>query len=189
MKKLLCVVLASAFLPCLSSCKSEQMSSEIATPEPSVSSFNLDEYKSEASAYRQDVYQASIILGNIANYESKFLTAAYNFGDHPDADNVAENAFEWLSENSNESRDTVSSAYDDIRTSYRSLILSDFGDDPEAAEIDGYVRSLYEYYSGLYELVTEPTLLHSEFASEAADLLSGIQSTNEDMLIFLPESE
>ena len=189
MKKLLCVVLASAFLPCLSSCSSVQTSPEMSTPEPSVSSFNLDEYKREASAYRQEVYQASVILGNLANYESTFLTTANNFGSYTTADDVTESAFEWLSKNSDESLDTVSSAYDDIRTSYKALILAEYGDDPEAAEIDGYVRSFYEYYSSLYELVTEPTLLHSEFASEAAGLLRDIQSTNEDLLIFLPESE
>ena len=144
--------------------------------------FDLDAYKESASNFRSEAYAASVILANIANYENNYWKAAGSL-----SDGIVAAAYKWLAQNSDESQETVETDNEDIRIAYKDLILTDFGDNAEAAEIDTGVRALYDGYSELYNTVLNPSGSRGHFASNVSDLISEIQSANDDLLLFLPE--
>ena len=144
--------------------------------------FDLESYKESASDFRTEAYAASVILANMGNYENNYWKALGTL-----SDSMVDKAFTWLAENSNESQETVDADYESIRAAYKELILTDFGDNTEAAEIDTGVRALYDGYSELYNTVLNPSGSRGDFASHVSDLISEIQSANSDLLLFLPE--
>ena len=145
-------------------------------------SFDLAVYKEDASNFRVSTYNASVILANMGNYENNYWKALGSL-----SDNMVDKAFDWLSENSDETRETVEANCESIRAAYKELILTDFGSDKEASEIDAAVRSLYSGYSELYDTILNPSGSRGYFASNVSDLISEIQSANDDLLLFLPE--
>ena len=144
--------------------------------------FDLDAYKESASDFRTEAYAASVILANMGNYETNYWKALGTL-----SDSMVDKAFTWLAENSDESQETVEADYESIRAAYKELILTDFGDNAEAAEIDAGVRALYDGYSELYDTILNPSGSRGHFASHVSDLISEIQSANNDLLHFLPE--
>ena len=144
--------------------------------------FDLEAYKESVSDFRSEAYAASVILANMANYENNYWKAAGSL-----SDGIVAAAYKWLAQNSDESQETVETDNEDIRIAYKDLILTDFGDNAEAAEIDTGVRALYDGYSELYNTVLNPSGSRGHFASNVSDLISEIQSANDDLLLFLPE--
>lgn len=201
MKKLVFAALAIAIVLALCSCKSNvsvakerqyvptsqaegDQTQNASTPAEIVDteSFDLTAYKEDASNFRVATYNASVILANIGNYENNYWKALGSL-----SDNMVDKAFDWLSENSDETKETVEANCESIRAAYKELILTDFGNDKEAAEIDTAVRALYNGYSELYDTILNPSGSRGYFASNVSDLISEIQSANDDLLLFLPE--
>lgn len=201
MKKLVFAALAIAIVLTLCSCKSNvsvakerqymstsqsegDQTQNASTPAEIVDteSFDLTAYKEDASNFRVATYNASVILANMGNYENNYWKALGSL-----SDNMVDKAFDWLSENSDETKETVEANCESIRAAYKELILTDFGNDKEAAEIDTAVRALYNGYSELYDTILNPSGSRGYFASNVSDLISEIQSANDDLLLFLPE--
>lgn len=201
MKKSVFAALAIAIVVSLCSCKSnvsvategqdvvtsqseEDQTQSVSTPADIVDTeaFDLAAYKEDASNFRVSTYSASVILANMGNYENNYWKALGSL-----SDNMVDKAFDWLSENSDETQETVEANCESIRAAYKELILTDFGDDKEAAEIDAAVRSLYSGYSELYDTILNPSGSRGHFASNVSDLISEIQSANDNLLLFLPE--
>lgn len=145
--------------------------------------FDLESYKKMASEFRVSTYAASVVLSNMGNYENTYWKTLGTL-----SDSMVDAAFSWLAKNSDESQETVTANYEDIRAVYKELILIDFGDNAEASEIDAGVRALYDGYSELYNAVTRPSGSRAHFASHVSNLISEIQSANDDLLLFLPEN-
>lgn len=183
MKKPVALILSVILILGLCSC-GNQNESNSKPNEVESSVFDLSEYKETASAYRAETYQASIILSNMGNYENTYWKALGRL-----SDTMVDSAFEWLSENSEETQDTMAAANESISSAYKDLVLVDFGDDKEAAEIDAGIRSLYDGYSSLYTLVTEPTGSREDFVRELSQLIGDVGAANDDLLLFLPENE
>lgn len=186
MKKLVVLALSAALAVSICSCGNSSSTGESpsAPQESEAPAFNLSEYKEAAAAFQSETYQACIILGNVGNYEFTYWEALGRFDD-----NMVDRAFQWLSENSEETQETVAAKNEEIRSSYKELILTDFGDDTEAAETDNGIRALYDGYSALYNSVTQPSGSYSTFASNLYELLNEIESANDNLLLFLPDSE
>ena len=146
--------------------------------------FDLDAYKVKASSFRNDTYNACVILSNMGVYENNHWKALGRL-----SDTIVDSAYEWLSEKSDESKSTVEAAYESICAAYKDLILTDFGDNTEAKEIDSGVRSLFDGYSDLYTSVLNPSGSRDHFATHISELIDEIKSANSNLLIFLPEDE
>lgn len=144
--------------------------------------FDLGSYKESASNFRSEAYAASVILANMGNYENNYWQALGSL-----SGGMVDKAFTWLAENSDESQETVEADYESICSAYKELILTGFGDSTEAAEIDAGVRALYDGYSELYDTILNPSGSRGHFASRVSDLISEIQSANDDLLLFLSE--
>lgn len=183
MRKIFAIILAVVLAVSLCSCGGNSLSDETGLKETvKADDFDLDGYKEKVSEFRSSVYEASIILGNIGVYENNYWKALGSL-----SDNMVESAFDWLAENSDESKETVEANNENIRAAYKELALIDVGDDGEAAEIDAGVRALYDGYSELYSTVLNPSGSRGYFATSVSDLMSEVQSANDDLLLFLPE--
>ena len=101
-------------------------------------------------------------------------------------EDMPENAFVWLAENSEDTRETVSATNEDIDSAYESLTSIDFGENNDATQIDTAVRNLYGSYSALYFLVTEPSGSRENFVLSLSGLIEDIESANDTLLRLLP---
>ncbi|WP_031475536.1 hypothetical protein [Agathobaculum desmolans] len=145
----------------------------------SAETFDLDEYKSLVSTCREDISSAVIYIGNMATYEFNYWQ---NLGSMPD--NLSEAAYEWLSENSDATKDTVESLHEDIRSAYKDITLSEI-EGNEASEIDSAIRGLYDAYSSMYSLVTSPSGTLQAFAEDISTYLDDITSYDDDLALYL----
>ncbi len=102
------------------------------------------------------------------------------------SDSMVDSAFEWLAENSEETRETVDAAYSKIREEYKAIILTEI-EGKEAEEIDASFRELYDSYCGMYTLVTEPSGSLSDFADTLIDLANSQIASDESLSLFLDE--
>lgn len=183
MRKIFAIILAVVLTVSLCSCSGNSPSDETGAKETvKADNFDFDGYKEKASEFRRSVYEASIILGNLGVYENDYWKALGGL-----SDDMVDNAFDWLAKNSGESKETVEANNESIHAAYKKLVLIDVGDDGEAAEIDSGVRSLYDGYSELYSTVLNPSGSRGYFATSVSDLMSEVQSANDDLLLFLPE--
>ena len=184
MKKLILLVLSTSLAISLCSCGKSAEPSASGAQESPPASFQLSEYKADAAAYRDLTYQASVVLANVGNYENNYWKALGRLNE-----DMPDKAFEWLSENSEETRETVSASNEDISSIYDALISTDFGGNTDASEIDAEVRALYDGYYALYSLVTEPSGTREDFVLSLSGLIEDVEAANDALSGLLSEGE
>lgn len=141
--------------------------------------FDLEEYKASVSSCREDINSASLILANIGSYENNFWKALGSL-----SDDIVDSAFVWLSDNSEESQETVIAANDGINEAYKMIVLEDI-DGNEAKEIDVAFRNLYDAYSDMYDLVLNPSGDRASFAKKLSGLIDSVSDSDSDLALFL----
>ncbi len=150
-------------------------------------SFNLEDYKVAVSECRDAINEAGIVVANVGTYEVNYYSALSSIrGNTANPDGLAEEAFEWLTENADESRETVDEAYNSIRQQYKNIILTEI-EGREAEEIDSAFRELYEAYNSMYLLVTNPSGSAYSFATEIQDCMDTMINSDENISLFLDE--
>lgn len=150
--------------------------------------FDLDEYKELVSKCRADMNEASIFLSNTGQYEFNYWKAYDSVGGGT-PEGIVDSAFEWLSEKSEATRETVDADYESIRKQYKEIILIEI-EGREAEEIDASFRSMYDAYSSMYNLVTSPSGGASGFGNSLSDHMKSFMEADEDLSLFLgDESE
>lgn len=184
MKKLILLSLSMILIIFLCSCGEVDEPSASGSQDTPFASFDLSAYQADAEAFRDSTYQASVILANIGTYENNYWKTLGGL-----SEDMAARAFVWLSENSEETQETVSAIHEDIDTAYEKLISVDFGENADAAQIDIEVRDLYGSYSALYILVTEPSGSRENFVLSLSSLIEDIESANDTLLGLLPAGE
>lgn len=142
--------------------------------------FDLDEYKTLVSECRAAINEASIYVSNTGKYEFNYWKAYDSVGGDTPDDSMVDSAFEWLSEKSDATRETVDADYDDIRQQYKNIILIEING-REAEEIDTVFRSMYEAYSSMYNLVTSPSGPLSKFGTSLDDCIAAIVEADESL--------
>lgn len=183
MKKLYCALIA--FVVCsllFSGCGNTVNQKDFVSDDPTLNSepmFDLDEYKLLVSVCRTAINDASIYVANTGTYEYNYWKALGKL-----SDSMTDSAFEWLSENSDATRETVDADYELIRQQYKDIILTEI-EGKEAEEIDAAFRSMYDAYSSMYSLVTSPSGSLSDFASSLNEYINAITSSDESLSLFL----
>ena len=181
MKKLILLSLSMILSVFLCSCgRAETPLASGDQGEPSAL-FDLSAYQVDAEAFRDLAYKASVVLANVGTYENNYWEALGRL-----SEDMPENAFVWLAENSEDTRETVSATNEDIDSAYESLTSIDFGENNDATQIDTAVRNLYGSYSALYFLVTEPSGSRENFVLSLSGLIEDIESANDTLLRLLP---
>lgn len=141
--------------------------------------FDLSAYKDLVADCRAKIKESGILLSNIGQWENNYWKAMGSL-----SDDMVGSAFEWLEEQSGENRDTVDSGYSDIRDTYKEIILLEV-EGKEAEEIDEAFRGLYDSYSSLYRLVTEPSGSRSDFVDDFNDSINAFTTHDDTLSLFL----
>lgn len=184
MKKIIVYILINVLLVSLAACGSPINSqTEATTAATTTAPFNIEEYREIINTCRTDIYDSSILLSNMGKYEYNFMKALASVSGTPD-DTVAEKAFEWLSENSDATKESVAEDYESIREQYKEIILIE-ASGKEAEELSDSLEDMYEAYTDLYTLVTEPHNYVSTFSSSYNDYIDTISECNDDLGLFL----
>lgn len=149
--------------------------------------FDLEEYKAAVSECRDAINEAGIVVANVGSYEINYYNLLSSVSsDTPDFEALVESAFEWLTENTDASRETVDETYNSIRQQYKDIILTEI-EGREAEEIDSAFRELYDAYESMYSLVTNPSGSASDFATNIEDYMNAMVSSDESISLFLDE--
>lgn len=164
-------------------------SQELTSPEgePPESNFDLEAYKSLVSNCRTAISDAGNILTIIGIYEHYYwesyeAASMYNLS----SADIVDAVFEWLAENTDETRETVSAAFDSIRQQYRDIILTELKG-KEAEEIDKAFRSMYTAYSSMYSLTGSPAGCRISFATMINDYTDTITKCDAVLALLLDE--
>ena len=140
---------------------------------------NLDAYKEAVSICRDDINAASLVLGNMTNYESNYLKISGN-----PSDAMVDAALQWLTENANENRETIDAAYNSIRQQYKDIALTEISG-KEAEEIGTSVQEMYDAYISLHDLALMPTGSKDDFDKNSNTYVLTIASASRDLTLFL----
>ena len=196
MKKLLIAFLIVAMLMCGCAAKQTQPEpQQAAEPEPSseqeveeTPAFDLEAYKSAVDQFRRDVMDNTVNVGNIANYESGYISSYKKIdGGTPDAEKVVEAGYKWFEENSGRKVSDIELFNDSIRSQYAELIITEI-EGKEAEELDSYVRAMYDAYSTLYTTATTASpISYESFVLTARDALNAVQEANSNISLFCGE--
>lgn len=147
--------------------------------------FDLDGYEEAVGQFRTHVMDNSLLLYNVGNYEINYLNALQSISGST-SNETAEKGFEWLSKQTDATRETVDAAHQTIRDEYAELILVEV-DGKEAEALDGYVHSMYEGYAALYDCVTSNSLNASQLTTKINDAIGLINGANDDIGLFIGE--
>ncbi len=184
MRRTIISMLVFVLLVSITACSSPTNTpTETTTAATTTVPFNIEEYREIINTCRTDIYDSSILLSNMGKYEYNFMKALASVSGTPD-DTVAEKAFEWLSENSDATKESVAEDYESIREQYKEIILIE-ASGKEAEELSDGLEDMYEAYTDLYTLVTEPHNYVSTFSSSYNDYIDTISACNEDLGLFL----
>ena len=173
----LCAVAALLFTGCGS--ETTTVSSSTTTAATSKTAFDIDTYKNLVIECQTEINDAALILSNTGSYQVSFWETLGELSDE-----MVDRSFEWLSENSDDTRQTVDAAYDSIRNKYKNITLIEV-EGNEGEEIQTHFEKLYETYNTMYLQVTSPSGTISTFASEFSDSVSGIIDSDADLCLFL----
>ena len=143
------------------------------------SAANLDAYKEAVSICRDDINAASLVLGNMTNYESNYLKISGN-----PSDAMVDAALQWLTENANENRETIDAAYNSIQQQYKDIALTEISG-KEAEEIGTSVQEMYDAYISLHDLALMPTGSKDDFDKNSNTYVLTIASASRDLTLFL----
>lgn len=185
MKRIISILLISAILLLLAACSTQEPESKTTTSVPKITKtdapFDLTGYEEAVGQFRAHVMDNSLLLYNVGNYEVNYLKALGTT-----SDKTADNGFEWLSKQTDATRESVDAAHQIIRDEYAELILVEV-DGKEAEALDGYVHSMYEGYAALYDCVTSNSLNASQLTTKINDAIGLINGANDDIGLFIDE--
>lgn len=142
---------------------------------------SIEDYKQQVTDLNDQILNASIPLGNMAQWELNFMKTLGR-----PSDDIVDRAFEWLEKES----DYTETGVKDTCTEIASLVkeISDNTDtSPESQMIDIFNQtvSLYDNYIGLYETVTTVPASVTVFAEDISTYFPSIPAESEalaDML-------
>lgn len=141
--------------------------SEDAAPETEPE-IDLDEYKSLVGEFRANVYDASVILMNMGNYEASFMKALGST-----SDTLVDDAFEWLEKKSDNTKASFEALDESVAAQFGEILEMTKGD--AAQLIFAQVNTLYTDYTALYDTVTTVPYSVSAFTSEFNEAMSAVK--------------
>lgn len=189
MKRIISILLISAIMLILTACSAQEPEPIATTSAPESTEtdapFDLAGYEKTVGQFRTHVMDNSLLLYNVGNYEINYLNALQSISGST-SNETAEKGFEWLSKQTDATRETVDAAHQTIRDEYAELLLVEV-DGKEAEALDGYVRSMYEGYEALYDCVTSNSLTASQLTTKINDAIGLINGANDDISLFIDE--
>lgn len=156
MKKMFALFMALILILSLVACGSKPEPTTTPTTEP----FDVEEYKTLVSDCITEIYDSTVVVSNIINFECKYLQTFKKVAGasaKPSIEKVVETGIMGLEEYSDYTEESVKEQYSNITAMYNSIIL--FGaDHAEVNEIQTVFTEMYEAYNGFYNLAFTPEL-------------------------------
>lgn len=156
-------------------------------PAETTTAFDLNGYKDLISECNASIYDASILLSNMGQWEYNYWKNMVSMNGVLNYDLMAQKAEDWLNEKAEVSAGTVKENYDAICESYRQIIKTEI-EGKEAEKILETFDELFVTYSNLYLLVTSPSGSINIFADSFNDYTNSIKNNN-SLLDTLTEKE
>lgn len=179
-KKVMTIILCFALLLTLVGCG--QTSAEESVPEttahttepPTEPPFDLDAYKTSVKTCVSEVYDSTVLLYNVANYEINFWESLEQFSGTVTAEKITTAAWEWLEEKGDCTQDDIVAQYDDITGLYKEIISTKI-EGAEAEEIKATFDEYFDAYIKFYNLVCSPTGTSADFVDSCNACIGIIQ--------------
>ena len=177
------LALALALFILLAGCSSEPSASSETTTDKVENVISIEDYKQQVTELNDKILNASIPLGNMAQWELNFMKTLGR-----SSDDIVDRAFEWLETES----DYTETGVKDTCTEIASLMkeISDNTDtSPESQMIDIFNQtvSLYESYVWLYETVTEAPTSVTAFAEDVSTYFPAIPTNSKTLTDMLTD--
>lgn len=158
--------------------------SQESTP-PEDSRFDLDAYKALVSDCCMAIRDAGGVMAMMGVYEYYYWEAHETAGGgDPTSASIVDAAYEWLHENTDETRETVEAAYESICMQYKDITLIEV-EGREAEEIDTVFRKQYMAYSLLYSLAATPAGCRISFLTMIDDYNTTITRCDDTLSLLL----
>ncbi|MGN1085839.1 MAG: hypothetical protein ACI4Q5_02295 [Porcipelethomonas sp.] len=153
-------------------------------------SISIEEYRSKISDFNNSIYDASILLSNISQYERNYWENLEELGRSVDSNKVYENAMDWLKENASEDYDITDTVlqdnYKSICTSYSEIVGMGINT-PDVSAINNAYEELFSNYCMLYTLATNPDGDINTFVDKFNEYIDNIKNYNTMLSTFLEE--
>ena len=156
MKKMFALFLALIMMLSFTACGSSTETTTEVTTEP----FDVEEYKTLVSDCIVKIYDSTVVVSNIINFECKYIKTFQKVAGaskQPSMESVVETGIKGLEEYSDYTEESVKEQYNNITEIYNSIVLSGEGH-AEAAEIQTVFSEMYAAYDGFYNLAFSPEL-------------------------------
>ena len=171
-------------------CGTEAQITDSPSTEPSIveeeTVFDISQYKSSASSFNDAVSENMLALYNMGKYEYNYWNSLENLGGSPDFSTMPDTAFEWLSENSSNTKDSVLSAHESICQQYADLIIVPI-EGSEAEEIETLVKDIYSSYVSYYDLMTSPSGSIDNFATSFNTYTQSLKHDTETLSLLIAD--
>lgn len=144
---------------------------------------SIEDYKQKVTELNDQILNATIPLGNMAQWELNFMKTLGR-----PSDDVADRVFEWLEKESDYTETGVKDANIEIAAAMK--YISDNTDtSPESQMVDIFNQtvSLYENYMGLYETVTTAPDSVKAFAEDVSTYFPAIPADSEALTELLSD--
>jgi len=197
MKKILFISVVLSSLILISGCEASSTSNtdeiydtttitaeEITTEEATI---NLNDYKTKISEFNNNIYDASILLSNVASYEHSYWENLEEIGGSVNSEKLYEKAIEWLIENAegyNVTYTTHQDNYDDICKAYSEIVGMGI-DISEVSAINNTYEELFNNYCMLYTLAMSPDGSINTFVDNYNEYINNIEKNNTMLISFL----
>lgn len=195
MKRIVILLLTFAMIFPLSACGNagDQPSNSISQPlsqgQESTpledSRFDPDAYKALVADCRMAIRDAGNVMAMMGFYEYYYWEAHETIVENNITSNsIVDAAYEWLRENTGETRENVEAAYESICLQYKDIALIEI-EGREAEEINTALRKLYMAYSLLYSLAATPAGCRISFLTMIDDYNTTITQCDDALTLLL----
>lgn len=139
---------------------------------------NKEDYTSSAKTYVEELNKSSVTISNYGQYIFNYWNNLNKFSGVSafKKEDAIKRANEFLINESDETRETMDKAHNDIVERYAEFENISTKDE-EINDINNHIKDFYEYHCELYSCVTDPTGTISEYGNEMLDLMKKV--TNE----------
>ena len=187
MKKIIALFLALIMMLSFTACGSNAEATSEPTTVPTTEPFDVEEYNTLVSDCVSQIYDSTVVVSNIINFECKYLQTfkkVAGASSTPSLESVVETGIMGLEEYSDYTEESVKEQYNNISEMYNSIIISG-ADHAEVNEIQTVFTEMYEAYDGFYKLAFSPELDLGALATshdEHTKIIVNCKSTLENLL-------
>ncbi len=155
-----------------------------ATTEETVPPFDIDEYKTAVWSCSSKMYENSIILYNLANYENTYWESLEKLSGTVTPEDLINSALEWLEKKGGGTESEITAQYEAIKHEYKEIVSTEISG-TEAEEIKKIYDEYFDAYLSFYKLVFSPSGTIGDFVENINNCINTIENCNSKLEILV----